>query len=639
MDNKQIDEKSVSPIKKGRLSLEINDSVLHIPSGKEYRITKQIDFAQILGKDQNGRERVLLISDLAIPESDFVPCSSDLADIDDELWNEAARRHELLTPLLNGEIKGRFAIETYAREKGVGYATLYRWYKAFNAYNTLSALIPKQRGWHKGQSRLNPKIDNIIQEAIQQYYLSGQRLSQKKVIQQIHVICLQNGIKPPAENSIRKRINELSEKEVLNKRGYKEKARNKFQPKPKHFPNVSYPLDVIQIDHTQVDLILVDDKTRQPIGRPWLTLAIDVYSRMICGYYLSLDAPSETSVGLCVSHAVLPKESWLEAKKIGGKWEVWGLPNKIHVDNGSDFRSNTFRRACAEYGINLEFRPVRTPHYGGHIERLIGTFMKEVHQLSGTTFSNVKHKDNYDSEKNASLTFDEFETWLLQQIVNVYHKRIHSALEMSPEAKWEEGIFGTDEAIGRGLPPIPSSPETLMLDFMPYAERTIQNTGVTWDGLRYFDFVLLPYIGLTDNGKVRKFIFRRDPRDVSKIYFYQPDSKQYIPIHTADQSFPHMTLWELKNAKQRLRDRGRKKYNEYQVLETIKEMQQHLETAQAKTKKARRLQQSKTLYQRNTTPVEPAISPPTDNTQLIEQPLISEKPDDIVMPLSGDDIE
>lgn len=77
-------------------------------------------------------------------------------------------------------------------------------------------------------------------------------------------------------------MNELSEKEVLRRRGYKEKAKNKFQPKPGRFPDVSYPLDVIQIDHTPMDIILADDKTRQAIGRPWLTVAIDVYSRMIC---------------------------------------------------------------------------------------------------------------------------------------------------------------------------------------------------------------------------------------------------------------------------------------------------------------------------------------------------------------------
>jgi len=38
-------------------------------------------------------------------------------------------------------------------------------------------------------------------------------------------------------------------------------------------------LEQLQIDHTGIDLIVVDERERQPIGRPCLTVAIDVYSR------------------------------------------------------------------------------------------------------------------------------------------------------------------------------------------------------------------------------------------------------------------------------------------------------------------------------------------------------------------------
>lgn len=64
---------------------------------------------------------------------------------------------------------------------------------------------------------------------------------------------------------------------------------------------------MIQIDHTPVDLMLVDNEHRKSIGRPYLTLAIDVYSRMITGYYLSLDPPSATSVAMCVARSILQK--------------------------------------------------------------------------------------------------------------------------------------------------------------------------------------------------------------------------------------------------------------------------------------------------------------------------------------------
>lgn len=601
-----------SSIKRGRLDLSVGTLVLHIPSGIEYRISKQINFEYILGVNAAGTEQLLSIAELTIATGNDEQQYQDLGDIDDTIWAEAKRRRELIEPLVAGKIKGRTEIEAYGREKGVSYVTLYRWYKSFNASNSLISLIPKQRGWKPGGSRLSARMDTIIKEAIKQFYLSKQRLSPQKVINQIRIVCHQHGLTPPADNSIRKRIDELSEKEVLRGRGYREKAKNKFQPKPGQFPNVNYPLDVIQIDHTPMDIILVDDKTRQPIGRPWLTLAIDIYSRMVCGYYLSLDAPSEISVAMCISHCALPKEEWLASKEVEGNWKVWGLPKKIHVDNGADFRTETLKRACLAYGITLEYRPVRVPNYGGHIERLIGTFMREIHQLSGTTFSNIHEKDNYDSTKQAVMTFDELEKWLLNLIVNLYHKRVHNGISMRPEDKWNLGIFGDSQHIGCGLPDIPTNPKQLMLDFMPFEERTIQTTGVTWDGVRYFDFALAPYISQSKQGKTQKFIFRRDPRDISVIYFFNPDSESYIPIPTANHNFPRMSLWQLKEAKEKLKEQGRKNYNEHQIIETMLEMQKIISESEQKTLKTRRKNQRDKLHKRNHTPVQLKDNLPQD---------------------------
>ena len=66
----------------------------------------------------------------------------------------------------------------------------------------------------------------------------------------------------------------------------------------------SRPLEVIQIDHTLVDLVVVDEETRAPLKRPWLTLAADAFTRMIAGFHLSMDPPSPLSVSLCLLHAV-----------------------------------------------------------------------------------------------------------------------------------------------------------------------------------------------------------------------------------------------------------------------------------------------------------------------------------------------
>lgn len=67
---------------------------------------------------------------------------------------------------------------------------------------------------------------------------------------------------------------------------------------------VADPLGVVQIDHTVADVFVIDSMSRQPIGRPTLTVAIGVATRCVLGTCLSLGAPSSQLVALCLEHAV-----------------------------------------------------------------------------------------------------------------------------------------------------------------------------------------------------------------------------------------------------------------------------------------------------------------------------------------------
>ena len=91
------------------------------------------------------------------------------------------------------------------------------------------------------------------------------------------------------------------------------------------------------------------------------------------------------------------------------------------MDNGKEFHAKALKRGADEYGMKLFYRPVATPHYGGHIERLIGTMMGEVHLLPGTTFSDIIERGAYDPERHATMTLKELDHWLAIQIVGRYH--------------------------------------------------------------------------------------------------------------------------------------------------------------------------------------------------------------------------
>lgn len=112
------------------------------------------------------------------------------------------------------------------------------------------------------------------------------------------------------------------------------------------------------------------------------------------------------------------------------------------------------------------WRPPESPHFGVHIERLIGTMMGAVHLLPGTTQSSVATKSNYDAEAMATLTLSEFDRWFALEICR-YNNSIHSSLGCTPVAKWEapSGEMSGD---------IPFDMEAFRVSFLPSEQRQIR---------------------------------------------------------------------------------------------------------------------------------------------------------------------
>jgi putative transposase len=285
-----------------------------------------------------------------------------------------------------------------ARRLEISLSTFYRLLARYSERGTVDALIPRTTAGMTCRRRLSKTAEAIIAKEIAEFYKTRERPRISDVVDRIRAHCHKEGVKRPHENTIRARIAALPRDEVHGARYGSRSAKEKFSPITGRF-EADHPLQTIQIDHTKVDLMLVDENSGQPIGRPWLTLAIDIFTRMVVGFYLSFDPPSATSLAICLAVSVMDKSSWLTSLGIKGEWPVQGIPEIIHVDNGKEFHSRPFETACERYAISIQHRPPRTPHYGGHIERLIGTLMGAVHALPGTTFSSVAEKNNYDSEQ------------------------------------------------------------------------------------------------------------------------------------------------------------------------------------------------------------------------------------------------
>ncbi|MEP5071303.1 MAG: Mu transposase C-terminal domain-containing protein, partial [Crocinitomicaceae bacterium] len=540
-----------------RLKIDIGEKVAF--NDKEAIIIRIINLTTVSIEElKTNIIHTVKIRELRTPKSkEFLP-KNEISSLTEKQWNKALERYHMILPILDNR-KDFTLIQDIADKNRVHYTTIYRWLNWYDKTGSVSSLIGKKKTGGKGKSRLNPEVDELIKDEIAKTYLDRSRKSINKTIRNTLKRCRELGISPPHANTIRNRIRNTSEEEVIKARYGSKKAKEKFEPIKSHFPGANYPLSIVQIDHTKLDIILVDEHFRKPFKRPWLTLAMDIYSRMVVGFYLSFDPPGEMGTGLCIANSILPKETWLQKYDIDSDWPCWGLMKTIHLDNAKEFRGKMLERACINYGIDIEFRPVATPHWGGHVERLLGTFSKEIHDLPGTTFSNISERDGYKSEDKASLTINDLEKWLLIFITQVYHKRIHSSIHISPIQKYEEGIVGNQETLGTGLQPRILNERRVRLDFMPYFERTVQEYGVLIDHIFYYDDVLRKHIHSKEssrsNSSKKKFIFKRDPRDISTIYFFDPELNDYFEIPYRNTSHPPMSIWEYNHVIKKLTDR------------------------------------------------------------------------------------
>lgn len=589
---------STSPTLAQRVDLQPGSRVAYL--GEAFVITHVLDLDTVLGRAENGgRVERLLIPHLAPTtsldvEATGTPDDVDLSALGEEDWQEATRRFLLIRPLLKAKRRRRADVEEQARAAGVHAATIYRWIEAYLRIGKVSALLPEKPSGGRGKSRLPAVAESIVQATIEDYYFKAERPNVQQTCREVARRCRAAGIAAPGANTVRRRIASLADERKIARRVGRRAAREQFSPLRGSFPGAEWPLSVIQVDHTQLDIVLVDDVQRLPVGRPWITVAIDVFSRMVLGFYVSFDSPGALSVGLCLAHAILPKEEWLARRRIEGKWPCWGIPGTVHVDNAKEFRGMMLQRACEEYGITLEWRPVKRPSYGGHIERLLGTLLTEIHTLPGTTFSSVADRGTYDAQKNSALTLSEFEVWLATYITGVYHQQMHEGVGTSPLQRFHDGVFGGADRPGTGLPSREFDARRLTLDFMPYEERTVQRYGVAIDGIRYNDGVLTRWIHARDpeSAKLkRKFRFRRDPRDISVVYFFDPELKEYYEIPYRNTAHPPISVWELREATRRVRESGRKQVDEDAIFEAYTEMRRQEERAVEATMRSRRARQ------------------------------------------------
>ncbi len=464
----------------------------------------------------------------------------------------------VLRPLGRGPLRRSQAVLA-GQLLGVHWTTVYRLRARFLRDPLTSSLVPDPGGRRGEPQRLNPDVEAVVTSVVQ-HWIAGQRQLAHPILDahmEVRRRCKDLGLKAPSRNTIQRRVtaHQQAELAVLATRPGASVAPGSF--------GAIWPLEVVQIDHTQADVLIVDRFTRKVIGRPWLTLAIDLATRTVPGFFVAMERPGAATVALLVSRIVQPKQAWLEHLGLKIDWPMFGIPQRLHQDNAAEFRSRALRTGCSQYGIELEYRPVGRPNYGGHIERMNRTLMQRLKGLPGATGNSPRGRKARSPEKTACLTLQEFECWLALEIGQRYHHSEHRGLfGGTPYGAWQHLI--ASRAV-RQLPPGDDEIMKLLINFMPLQNRSIQADGLTIFYIRYWHPVFIVW-----REQRRRVRVRYHPEDLSRVYV-SADGRNYVEARYADLRRPSISLWEQRAAVRALRANHDPRLSEERIFRAIGE--------------------------------------------------------------------
>lgn len=294
-------------------------------------------------------------------------------------------------------------------------------------------------------------------------------------------------------------------------------------------------LDVAIIDHKRMDVYVVDPVSGIVIGRPWLAVLLDVKSRMVLGHTLSFEDPSVLSVMACI-RACLRGRPDLKVKFpiIEGDWEAFGVPRTILADNAWENTGSSLLDACTDFGISIEWAPVRSPEYKGILERFFSRLDDQLaHFLPGsiTDKPHVLATARIDPQVDAAISLEKLDEFLCQYMVDVYPWDRHEGIDGIPLKVWRDSAVQDGIELAHNLADVDHAMGTLIRG------RTLSREGVTFKGLVYrsadVDGLLADLIRLQPASLRRgtaEVKIKYHPEDLSRIFVWNELRGHYVGL-------------------------------------------------------------------------------------------------------------
>ncbi|WBA85320.1 Mu transposase C-terminal domain-containing protein [Endozoicomonas sp. GU-1] len=395
--------------------------------------------------------------------------------------------------------------------------------------------------------RKRGKLQELIDEVIKEVYLTKERISLSETHRQLETAIKEynkqndDDIPVPSYSTMQREIKKIPPYEIKEKREGVRQAKEEFRVTKFHAP----PKRVLQraeADHTTLDYFLLDDETLLPLGRPYITVIIDKYSRVPLGVCISFYEGSYLTVAKALKSALLPK-TYLKSQfqNIKNSFPYFGKMDELTVDNAREFWSEDLKFACLDLDINLHYARVKKGWEKGSIENF---FRRQnarlIENIKGKTFSSIFKKQEYDPEKEAIMTFNEFLSVFYKWLVDIYpyeEIRISNGRVLVPHKAWVSSINEVPREI--------FSKDSLDIILGKTEKRMLKVGGVQIDYLKYDSRELSEYRARYQNNE--NVLIKYNPEDMGCIYVLNKFSGEYFSVPAIDIEYAGgLTYWQHK---------------------------------------------------------------------------------------------
>lgn len=357
-----------------------------------------------------------------------------------------------------------------------------------------------------------------------------------------------------------------------------------------HGPGARY-----EIDATIADIYLLSADRQHIIGRPILYVVVDVYSRLVAGYYVGLENPSYATAMLALVNAMTDKTQLCQSYGYAIEPEDWpsiGLPDAILADRG-ELLGHQAEYLEQAFGVRIENAPPYRGDAKGIVERYFRTIQADFKPFASgvVTGTLIKKRGGKDYRLDATLTLEDFTKII---IASILHRNSSSVL-----AKYDR-----DSGMPDSIPAVPihiwrwgiqhrsgrlrSVPEpALRMGLLPRQKVTLSDHGIQCFGAFYTcrELVASGWLHRTAQQRPGPFLAAYDPAVADVIYVFPDQAKSdHWECSLTDRSrqYRGKSMWELwesqrekrkTTASAKLQERESKRELENQIQATINEAQ------------------------------------------------------------------